>query len=217
LLITAGVSNGFNLIDGVNGLAGLTAIGAAVSIALISQQAGLSTMVSLSMILAAVILGFFVVNFPFGFIFLGDAGAYTIGFVLCWFGIAVLVLAPGISAWAILLTLFWPLADTLFAMYRRNRANRDAMSPDRLHFHQLVMRGLEICFLGRKRRHIANPLTTVVLAPFIIAPQVTAVLLWNKTGAAFAAVLIFLAMFFASYVVGVSAVRAYRQRYVSLD
>jgi UDP-N-acetylmuramyl pentapeptide phosphotransferase/UDP-N-acetylglucosamine-1-phosphate transferase len=172
LLITAGVANGFNLIDGVNGLSALTAIGAAVSLALISQQAGQGVMVGLCMMLAAVVFGFFLLNFPFGFIFLGDAGAYTIGFMLCWFGIAVLIVAPAVSAWAILLTLLWPLADTLFAMYRRSRSNRDAMAPDRLHFHQLAMRGLEICFLGRKRRRIANPLTTLVLAPFVISPQI---------------------------------------------
>ncbi|KQI71374.1 hypothetical protein AN191_13210 [Loktanella sp. 5RATIMAR09] len=212
LLITAGVANGFNLIDGVNGLAGLTAIGAAVSIALISLQAGHGTMVILSMMLAAVVLGFFLVNFPLGLIFLGDAGAYTIGFMLCWFGIAVLIFAPQVSAWAILLTLFWPLADTLFAMYRRSRSKKDAMSPDRLHFHQLVMRGLEICFLGRKRRRIANPLTTLVLAPFVIAPQVCGVLFWNDNRAAFLAVLAFLAAFFGSYLVSVPAVRAFRQR-----
>ncbi|PXW67937.1 UDP-N-acetylmuramyl pentapeptide phosphotransferase/UDP-N-acetylglucosamine-1-phosphate transferase [Loktanella sp. PT4BL] len=212
LLITAGVANGFNLIDGVNGLAALTAIGSAVSIALISLQAGHATMVMLSMMLAAVVFGFFMVNFPFGLIFLGDAGAYTIGFVLCWFGIAILIFAPAVSAWAILLTLFWPLADTLFAMFRRSRANRDAMSPDRLHFHQLVMRGLEICFLGQKRRHIANPLTTLVLAPFVIAPQVCGVLLWNNNRAAFLAVLAFLAAFFGSYLVAMPSVRAFRQR-----
>lgn len=212
LLITAGVANGFNLIDGVNGLAAMTAIGASVSIALISLQAGHDTMVMLSMMLAAVVFGFFLVNFPFGWIFLGDAGAYTIGFVLSWFGIAVLILAPQVSAWAILLTLFWPLADTLFAMYRRSRLKKDAMSPDRLHFHQLVMRGLEICFLGRKRRRIANPLTTLVLAPFVIAPQVIGVVLWDNNRAAFLAVLAFLAAFFGTYLVAVPAVRAFRQR-----
>lgn len=212
LLITAGVANGFNLIDGVNGLAALTAIGASVSIALISLQAGYDTMAMVSMMLAAVIFGFFLVNFPFGFIFLGDAGAYTIGFVLSWFGIAVLIDSSQVSAWAILLTLFWPLADTVFAIYRRSRSKKDAMAPDRLHFHQLVMRGLEICILGRKRRRIANPLTTLVLAPFVIAPQVCGVLLWDHNRAAFFTVLAFLAVFIASYLVAVPAIRACRQR-----
>lgn len=199
IFITAGVSNGFNLIDGVNGLAAMTAVFAAVSMALIAQQAGYLPMVGLGMLLAAVVTGFFLLNYPFGYIFLGDAGAYTIGFVLSWFGIATLINAPAVSPWAILLTLFWPLADTLLAMYRRSRSNRNAMLPDRLHVHQLVMRGIEIRYLGRKRRQLSNSLTTLVLAPFILAPQIVGVLLWDNNAAAFIAVLIFLALFFGSY------------------
>ncbi len=66
------------------------------------------------------------------------------------------------------------------------------MMPDRLHSHQLVMRGIEICFVGRGRRHIANPLTTLLLVPFVVTPQIVAVLLWDNNLAAFLAVLFFL-------------------------
>jgi UDP-N-acetylmuramyl pentapeptide phosphotransferase/UDP-N-acetylglucosamine-1-phosphate transferase len=216
LLITAGVTNGFNLIDGVNGLAAGTAISAAVAIALIAQQAGLPDMAVLSMTLAATTAGFFIINYPFGYIFLGDAGAYTIGFLLSWIGVIILALAPAVSPWAILLTLFWPLADTLLAMYRRSRGNRSAMLPDRLHFHQLVMRAIEIMFLGRNKRALSNPLTTIAMLPFIIAPQVAAILLWNDNFGAFLAVLLFLAAFAASYGFGLSLVHANRRRYVSV-
>ena len=212
LLITAGVSNGFNLIDGVNGLASMTAVCASVAIALIAHQSGYASLASVSLMLAAVTLGFFVVNYPFGFIFLGDAGAYVLGFVISWIGIAIIVRVPEVSPWAILLTMFWPLADTLLAMYRRWVGKKSAMMPDRLHAHQLVSRGIEICFVGRNRRHIANPLTTLFLAPFVIAPQIVAVLLWDKNVAAFLAVLFFLALFFWSFVSALSAVSGYRLR-----
>jgi UDP-N-acetylmuramyl pentapeptide phosphotransferase/UDP-N-acetylglucosamine-1-phosphate transferase len=196
LLITAGVSNGFNLIDGVNGLASMTAITASIAIAVIAHQSGYASMASVSMMLAAVTLGFFVANYPFGLIFLGDAGAYVLGFVISWIGVAIIVRMPEVSPWAILLTMFWPLADTLLAMYRRSREKKSAMMPDRLHAHQLMMRGIEICFVGRNRRNVANPLTTLLLAPFVVAPQILAVLLWDNNLAAFLAVLFFLALFF---------------------
>jgi UDP-N-acetylmuramyl pentapeptide phosphotransferase/UDP-N-acetylglucosamine-1-phosphate transferase len=212
LLITAGVANGFNLIDGVNGLATMTAMTAAIAIAMISQQAGYTEMAQLCLTLSAAILGLFLLNFPFGLIFLGDAGAYTIGFALSWFGIVVLANAPEVSAWAILLALFWPLADTLLAIVRRGRSKQNAMAPDRLHVHQLVMRALEICFLGRGRRQIANPLTTVVLAPLVIAPQVFAVIFWNNNMAAFLTVVTFLVLFFASYISAPPVIRALRRR-----
>ena len=217
LLITAGVSNGFNLIDGVNGLASMTATSASVAIAFIAHQSGYASMANVSMMLAAVTLGFLVANYPFGFIFLGDAGAYLLGFVISWMGVAIIVRVPEVSPWAILLTMFWPLADTLLAIYRRRRGKKSAIMPDRLHAHQLVMRAVEICFVGRNRRTIANPLTTLLLAPFVLAPQIVAVLLWDNNLAAFLAVLFFLALFFWSFVSLLSAVSGRRLRLDDLE
>ena len=211
LLVTAGISNGFNLIDGVNGLASVTAIVAAVALSQIAALAGYTTMVHLAMMLAAGIFGFFLLNYPFGLIFLGDAGAYTLGFVLSWFGIAVLINAPEASPWAILLVLFWPVADTMLAIYRRSRRNADVSAPDRLHVHQMVMRAQEICILGRNRRQIANPLTTLVLLPFVIAPPIAGVLLWNQNQNAFLAVVVFGVLFFASYAAAPGLIRRFRR------
>jgi UDP-GlcNAc:undecaprenyl-phosphate GlcNAc-1-phosphate transferase len=103
------------------------------------------------------------------------------------------------GGWAILLTVFWPLADTLLAIYRRSRRNVATMAPDRLHVHHLVMRALEIHIVGRHQRHIANPLTTLVLAPFVLAPPLAGVLLWDNSVWAFVAVLGFTGLFFGSY------------------
>ena len=211
LLVTAGVTNGFNLIDGVNGLASLTAIAAAVAMSQIAGLAGYTTMVHLAMMVAAGIFGFFLINYPFGLIFLGDAGAYTIGFVLSWFGISILLNSPDVSPWAILLTMYWPVADTLLAIYRRSRRNADVSAPDRLHVHQLVMRALEICILGRNSRHLANPLTTLVLSPFVIAPPIVGVLFWNQNQNAFLAVVVFAMLFFASYSAAPGLIRRFRQ------
>lgn len=212
LLVTAGMANGFNLIDGVNGLAGLTAMTAAVSLAVISREAGYETMMHLAMMVAASVLGFLLLNYPRGLIFLGDAGAYTLGFVLSWFGISILLNVPEASPWALLLTMFWPVADTLLAIYRRSRRGRDTMAPDRLHVHQMVMRGLEICVLGRGRRDIANPLTTLLLAPFVMAPPVAGVLLWDQALYSFVAFVAFLLLFFGSYMMAPRVIDAYRRK-----
>ena len=211
LLLTAGIANGFNLIDGVNGLASLAAMVAAVALSLIADAAGYKIMTHLAMMVAAAVFGFFLVNYPRGLIFLGDAGAYTIGFVLSWFGISILLNVPEASPWALLLTLFWPVADTLLAIYRRARGKADVSAPDRLHVHQMVMRSLEICIFGRNKRKIANPLTTLLLAPFVIAPPVAGVLLWNQNLNAFLAVLGFGVVFFASYAVAPALIRRNRR------
>jgi UDP-N-acetylmuramyl pentapeptide phosphotransferase/UDP-N-acetylglucosamine-1-phosphate transferase len=107
----------------------------------------------------------------FGRIFLGDAGAYLLGHTLCWIAKAILTLRPDIPTFAILLIFFWPVADTLLAIWRRKSNRTTTDQPDRLHFHQLVMRYLEIRFLGRQKRRLSSLLTLIVLAPMLLSPQ----------------------------------------------
>jgi len=199
LLAVAGIANSFNLIDGVNGLAGFTACVASCAIAVVAYQAGSSDIVMVAVFLAISVLGFLVLNMPFGRIFLGDAGAYMLGFVLSWLGIAILVTNQSATPWAITLILFWPIADTMLAIYRRWLHHKNAMRPDRLHVHQLVMRVLEICWLGRNQRRLANALTTPILAPFIIAPTIFGAVLWDNPQWAFLTFWGFVGLFFASY------------------
>ena len=207
VFVTVGVANGFNLIDGVNGLAAVAAMVCAVALALIANQAGYTAMVKFNLMLAFAVFGFALVNFPLGKIFLGDAGAYTLGFVLSWFGVSILWHFPEVSPWAILLTVFWPVADTSLAIYRRVRRRSIAFLPDRLHVHQLVMRALEIYALGRGRRELANPLTTVILAPFVIAPPLTGAWLWNDNQAAGIVLLLYAVGFFGCYVLAFPVLR----------
>lgn len=212
LLITAGVANGFNLIDGVNGLACLNAIATALAMSFIAREAGYTDMGHLAMMIVASVFGFLLVNYPLGYIFLGDAGAYTLGFVLSWFGVSIILRAPHVSPWAILLTLFWPVADMLLAIYRRSRRKAAVSAPDRLHVHHVMMRGLEICIFGRNRRRIVNPLTTFLMTPLVIAPSVAGALLWDQNRNAFIAVLVFGLLFFASYAVAPAMIRRFRRR-----
>ena len=108
------------------------------------------------MVIAAV-LGFMILNFPFGKIFLGDAGAYVLGHLLVWTSILLIKYQPSVSPFAVLLVFFWPIADTGLAIWRRLKLGNPTDRPDRLHFHQLTMRYLEIRFFGRDRRNISNP------------------------------------------------------------
>ena len=199
IFLAVGVSHAFNLIDGLNGLAGITAGGAALSLAAISHQAGLTEHRDVLLVLSSAILGFLVFNFPFGKIFLGDAGAYAIGHILVWMAISILYTAPSVTPFAILLIFFWPVADTLLAIVRRVSLGKAISHPDRLHFHQLVMRGIEITVLGRKRRGIANPLATTLTLPFALAPMLLGVLLALNRGQAAMACLFFTVTFIMAY------------------
>ena len=203
LFMAAGVTNAFNLIDGVNGLCGFVTISTACALAFLANKLGLPQLETMLLIIASVVFGFFAANYPFGRIFLGDAGAYLLGHTLCWIAIAVLTLRPDISPFAILLIFFWPVADTLLAIWRR-KFNRTATDqPDRLHFHQLVMRYLEIRFLGRRRRKLSNPLTVIVLAPMIVSPQIIGLIFADNNQMAMIATAGFAILFIIAYLAGV--------------
>ena len=207
-----GVVNAFNLIDGINGLASYTAATVAISLSVISFGMGQQDLQHVSILIMLSALGFFVVNYPFGRLFLGDAGAYFLGFILVCVALILCHRQPEISAFAILLIFFWPVADTCLAIWRRLRLSTPHDRPDRLHFHQLVMRFLEIRILGRNSRARSNPIATLVLMPLIAAPQIAGVIFITDHSYAVFAVLIFSALFFGSYVFGMELAKRGHRR-----
>jgi UDP-N-acetylmuramyl pentapeptide phosphotransferase/UDP-N-acetylglucosamine-1-phosphate transferase len=159
-----GVANAINIIDGFHGLAAGACLIMLGAFAYVGWRVGDDLVVALAMIYAAVIAGFFVVNFPLGRLFLGDGGAYFCGFLLASLGVLLPTRNPEISAWAAILICAYPVIETLASM--RRKARRDGHSigePDRVHFHMLAYRRY-----GRRLvpRHLPlrlrNPATSVV-------------------------------------------------------
>ena len=204
IFATVGVVNAFNLIDGLNGLSSYVTVSVAVSLSIIAFQAG-NAQVSIFLVLViAAVLGFMVLNFPMGKIFLGDGGAYALGHLLVWSAIILINGETEISAFAILLVFFWPVADTGLAIWRRWKLGNPTDRPDRLHFHQLAMRFIEIRFFGKDKRHIVNPVSTVLLVPLISAPQVVGVLFWDDFVATVWSTLGAGLLFVTTYLLGIS-------------
>lgn len=210
IFAASGVVNAFNLIDGLNGLASYVSISVATSLSIIAFQVGnVQFAIFLALVISAV-LGFLVLNFPFGKIFLGDGGAYALGHLLVWCAILLTNRALEISPFAILLIFFWPVADTGLAIWRRWKLGARAYLPDRLHFHQLTMRFLEIRFFGRDRRHIVNPISTILLIPFISTPQVLGVIYWNNLKATILSTFFMVLTFTFTYFLGIYVARKSR-------
>lgn len=163
-----GLTNGINLIDGVNGLASSKVIFASVALSYVALVHGDIALFTAALIIAAATFGVFVVNFPFGRIFMGDAGAYSLGFILAWIVILLNERHSDISAWSLLCIISWPIFDTIFAIFRRLKAGAATDRPDHLHFHQLVMRAWELVSAGQMPRSVANPLATVTIWPLTL-------------------------------------------------
>jgi len=134
----AGIANAVNIVDGFNGLAsGLVAMSLA-ALGFVAQSVGDITLMNVCIMLFAVVLGFMCMNFPFGKIFMGDGGAYLIGFCLAWVAILLPIRNPSISPWCSLLACIYPILEVLFSIARRLSRNLHPGHPDRLHLHSLI-------------------------------------------------------------------------------
>ena len=205
IFASSGLCHAFNLIDGMNGLAATTAVSTGAGLAAIAFSTGQPELALAALCVAAVAGGFLPFNFPRARLFMGDAGAYAVGHLLAWIGVLLAARSEAVAAWAVLLVFFWPVADTMLALWRRRRAGRPAGQPDRLHFHQLVLRFLELGPLRAQSRALSNPLTTALLAPFIAAPIIAGVALRHSPLGAMMASAVFALLFVASYRLGVAA------------
>lgn len=135
-----GVANSINIIDGFNGYASLTCSIAFIGFAIIAFQVGDQNLALVSFMLAACVMGFFWVNWPFGKIFLGDGGAYFLGFALSWIAILLIERNEKVSAFSALLMCILPITEVVFSIFRRRVREEHPGRPDRLHFHSILHR-----------------------------------------------------------------------------
>lgn len=136
----AGVANSFNIIDGFNGLASGTALLCLMGLSTMAGVLGDGALVGVGLVVMGAVFGFFVVNWPLGKIFLGDGGAYGVGFASAWMAVLLLERHPNVSAFAVLLVFAHPVTEVMFSVYRRLRQRRSPGHPDRLHLHSLLKR-----------------------------------------------------------------------------
>jgi UDP-N-acetylmuramyl pentapeptide phosphotransferase/UDP-N-acetylglucosamine-1-phosphate transferase len=145
-IAVGGVANSINIIDGFNGYASLTCTIGFIGFGLIAFQVGDQYLAFVSIILAASVWGFFLVNWPFGKLFLGDGGAYFLGFGLAWIAVLLIERNPSVSAFSALVICILPITEVLFSIFRRKVRNQHPGKPDNLHFHSLLHRR----FLSRR-------------------------------------------------------------------
>jgi UDP-N-acetylmuramyl pentapeptide phosphotransferase/UDP-N-acetylglucosamine-1-phosphate transferase len=192
-----GVAHAMNVIDGLNGLSGITAFLASVGLAVVAWITNDSLVLSGSVVVAASVLGFLLVNFPRGRIFLGDGGAYLIGMMLAVLSVLLVQRNSEVSPWFPLLLFAYPVWETLFSMYRRRMRGRSTGEADALHLHTLVYRRLMRWhgFGAQPSEYVArNSLASMFLWILPLGCFAIALLNWNKsaplqTGAALFAVL----------------------------
>jgi len=200
VLAVAGIANAVNIIDGFNGLASVVTIFMLVSLAYVAMQVGDVFVVVAALMVAGATAGFLIWNYPVGLIFLGDGGAYFIGFMLGELALLLVMRNPQVSTWYAALLLIYPAFETLFSAYRRMflRGQSPAM-PDGIHLHSLIFRRIVQWTVGRREARALmkrNARTSPYLWLFSLTAVIPATVFWQNT----IVLIIFCLLFIISYV-----------------
>ncbi len=141
-----GITNAFNLVDGIDGLAtGISAFALlsilVTSVALQSFEVGL-----LAVILLGTVIGFLYYNFHPASIFLGDSGSLTLGFLVA--TLSMLGSQKGTTTLAIAIPMVsfgLPVVEIFLSLIRRFVGGKPLMQSDRGHIHhRLLEHGLSV-------------------------------------------------------------------------
>jgi UDP-N-acetylmuramyl pentapeptide phosphotransferase/UDP-N-acetylglucosamine-1-phosphate transferase len=171
-VVVAGGSNAINIIDGFNGLSGSTIVIMAAGLAAVAFQNGDMFVTSLGALGIGATLGFLALNYPRGKLFLGDGGAYFLGFWVSEMAVLLLVRNQAVNAWQVLAICAYPVIEVLFSIYRRKIVQGVSPgAPDALHLHTLVFRRLVFKHVSKDPR---RPWKRNAAVPCVIAPAVAA-------------------------------------------
>ena len=183
----AGIANAINIIDGLNGLASVVTICMLFSIGYVAFEVNDMFVLVSALMVAGAIGGFLIWNYPAGLIFLGDGGAYFIGFMLGQLAILLVMRNPQVSTWYAALLLIYPAFETLFSIYRRFFLRGSSPGiPDGIHLHTLIFRRLMRWAVGpltAEELIRRNSLTSPYLWLFSLMGVIPATLLWRHTWA----------------------------------
>jgi UDP-GlcNAc:undecaprenyl-phosphate GlcNAc-1-phosphate transferase len=144
VLWIAGIVNTFNWIDGLDGLsAGIGSISTLAFLLLALLKPGLpnaALTVVLALLLAGALAGFLIYNFHPAKIFIGDGGAFSLGYMLAVISVVGLYKQAAVITFLLpLLILALPIGDTLFAVIRRLWRRQPITRPDNRHIHHRIL------------------------------------------------------------------------------
>jgi UDP-N-acetylmuramyl pentapeptide phosphotransferase/UDP-N-acetylglucosamine-1-phosphate transferase len=198
-----GVANAINIIDGYNGLAAGHSVIVLAAFAWIAALVADQFLFLSALAMAGALLGFLVWNYPGGKIFLGDGGAYLLGFWLGEISVLIVVRHPEVSPWFPMLLLVYPIFETVFSMYRRKVVHGISPGqPDNMHLHQVIYMSLT-----RARAKHPNPAALTRLnskvAPFgwlmTLCCAIPALMFWKQTPWLMAASLLYCVAYISLY------------------
>ncbi len=156
--------NGFNFIDGLNGLSSFNFLSIVSSVLYVGYFYNDIFIINLSALIIVFAIFVFLLNFPFGKIFLGDSGSYIYALFS---GALVIYLFQRHSQLPTLLAmvmLSYPITEMLFSIFRKIILKYSPLKPDVNHLHHLIFKKLH----GNLR--FRNNMASLIMLPFCIIP-----------------------------------------------
>ncbi len=186
-----GLINGANMIDGFNGLLGITSIIIFGSFAYMAYHFYDYDLLFINAIIITATLGFILFNYPTGAIFMGDGGAYLIGFLMAVIAMLLSVRHSEISPFFVLVCILYPTTEVIFSFIRKGIIhNASPFQPDRNHLHMLINR-----YIVKKN----NSKTILVLAPVILIFNLLAICNYGNQSILILLVIAFVVFYVVSY------------------
>lgn len=200
VIAVTGVTNSINIIDGFHGVAGITVVIILAGMGYLAWQAGDMMVTHLAIAGIGATIGFLILNYPTGRLFMGDGGAYFLGFWAAEVAVLTAARNPGINAWQILAIYAYPIIEVLFSIYRRKILyNALAGAPDRLHLHSLFYRRFAKHKIGPKHTWSCNAGVACFIGTWIGAATLAAVFIGDTISVALTLVLLQVVLYVAVY------------------
>ena len=156
--------NGFNFIDGLNGLSSFSFFSILLSIYYVANFYGDYFLTSLIIIIFLSSLTVFFLNFPFGKIFLGDSGSYLYAIISGSLVIYLFNRNPELPSLLAMVILAYPITEMLFSIFRKLLKGHSPLKPDTKHLHHLIYKRLD----GNK--FSKNNIASLLMLPYCILP-----------------------------------------------
>jgi UDP-N-acetylmuramyl pentapeptide phosphotransferase/UDP-N-acetylglucosamine-1-phosphate transferase len=135
-----------------------------LSFAAIANGFNDAPLMMLCLSMACVALGFAVVNWPSGSLFLGDGGAYLLGLCVAWMAVLLVMRHTEVNGWAAVMVCAYPLLEAGFSMRRRSKSSMKKMgNADKRHLHHFIHRRLVARWVPGHNGLILNSLTSPVV------------------------------------------------------
>jgi len=167
VIAISALTNGINIIDGANGLAGLSLVAMFFGLIILGSIYKDYKIIVMCLFIIIPICIFLIFNFPLGKIFLGDAGAYWLGWILGVFIIKFFAEHPEISTWCAVIIVSYPIMEVIFSFIRKFLDNRSPFDADHKHIHIKLFFSINS---NNENKNFISSLVTICLMPLWFVP-----------------------------------------------